>query len=157
MLLGENKNYPIEVQDFSVDMSQYFNKWIKFQCQDCSKLVIKKVRKGRTSSQLPYCHKCGQQRTCLEKYGVKTNLIIHANPKQVWQDKKGQMLEKRKQTSLEKYGYESPNQDPIVRKKMHETKVKNGSYEVQKLKSKITKLERYGDETFTMQTNLDRL
>ena len=58
------------------------------------------------------------------------------------------MLEKRKQTSLEKYGYESPNQDPIVRKKMHETKVKNGSYEVQKLKSKITKLERYGDETF---------
>lgn len=67
--------------------------------------------------------KCKQ--TCLEKYGVKNNLLIDnvsERNKRIWENKKDEILEKRKKTSLKKYGVESPNQSLKVQQKIVESR-----------------------------------
>lgn len=68
-------------------------------------------------------HKKAQQ-TCLEKYGVSSNLCINAKERthRIWKEQHDSIIAKRQQTSLQRYNKLSPNQDSDVQRKMQETK-----------------------------------
>lgn len=122
---------------------------ISYKCATCGKLCICIVRKDRPNTfKWLLCPKHARERTCIEKFGVKTNLVFDANPKKAWNEKKDIILEKRRKTSLLKYGCESPNQSRIVQEKMKKSKIDNNSYEHQKKVSMDTKKIRYGDPCY---------
>jgi hypothetical protein len=130
----------------SDEASKLVGSKIEFKCTVCGSVCTCTVRKDRPNTfKWLLCPKHARERTCMEKYGVKTNLVYDANPKKVWDEKKDSILEKRKKTSLLKYGCESPNQDASVQEKMRKTKLSNNSYEHQKLASMKTKEARYGN------------
>ena len=93
--------------------------------------------------------------TCLERYGVTCNLSLNSSERsqRIWNENKQKIREKQIQTSLKKYGYESPNQDPnIIKKQKDSLKKHYGSLEeAYRQKSELnkkTKLLRYGDENY---------
>ena len=122
---------------------------VQFYCEECGKLTSRQIRSDR-----PYirekllCKQCSQKFTCLEKYGVVTNLIIDAHPKETWAKKHDEIIAKTKKTCLEKYGCEHHTQNKEIQEKAKRTKIKNNSYEKQKISSAKTKLERYGDPNY---------
>lgn len=133
----------------SEDAIKYIGQKIKFICQKCGREVERKVRKDRERTYTIFlCHNCSREKTCLEKYGAKSNLVVQSNPKKYWEDHHDEILEKRRKTSIEKYGVESPNQSKEVQRKMIEAKLKNCSYIKQRENDRKTKLERYGNENY---------
>ena len=60
--------------------------------------------------------------TCLKRYGVSTNLLFQSNPKEVWDKKHDEILEKRKKTNLENFGCVYHTQNKEVQEKARQTK-----------------------------------
>lgn len=122
---------------------------VEIECKDCKKVFSRKVRSDRPRTYSVFlCPKCSRVKTCLKKFGHSTNLIVHANPKKAWDEKHDEIMAKVRETSIRKYGTESPSQSKEVQAKMLAAKRKNNSFEKQKESAKRTKLERYGDENF---------
>jgi len=81
------------------------NEHKNFYCQSCLKLIKNNKMK----------------KTCLEKYGHVTNLLLEEIKTKSHSQ---EALNKRKQTNLIKYGFECPSKNKLVRQKMNETTYK---------------------------------
>ena len=128
---------------------QHMWETVEIKCEDCGIIFNRKIRSDRPRTYSVFlCPKCSRVKTCLKKFGHSTNLIVHANPKKAWNEKHDEIIAKIKETSLKKYGTESPSQNKEVQAKMLATKIKNNSFEKQKESAKQTKFERYGDENY---------
>lgn len=128
---------------------KYMWKMVEIECVECKKVFSRKVRSDRPRTYSVFlCPKCSRVKTCLEKFGHSTNLIVHSNPKKVWAEKYDEILAKIKETTFKRYGVESPLQNKEISVKALATKLKNNSFERQKESSKRTKLKRYGDENY---------
>ena len=95
------------------------------------------------------------KQTCLERYGVTCNLSLNASERtqRIWKEKRKQINEKTKQTSLKKYGYKSPNQCPQIIEKQKQGLINHfgsleNAYKYKYELNKKTKFERYGDENY---------
>ena len=68
-----------------------------------------------------------RKETCKNRYGVACNLELNAaeRSKRIWNEQHDTMVEKRRQTNLNKYGLESSNQSKNVQLKMQKTKQSN--------------------------------
>lgn len=93
--------------------------------------------------------------TCLEKYGVTCNLALNASERvqRIWNERKEEIIQLQVKNSLNKYGYKSPNQHPNIIKKQKEGLIKHygsleNAYKQKYELSKLTKLEKYGDENY---------
>lgn len=128
---------------------KYMWKMVEIECVECKKVFSRKVRSDRPRTYSVFlCPKCSRVKTCLEKFGHSTNLIVHSNPKKVWADKHDEILAKIKETTFKRYGTESPLKNKEISAKALATKLRNNSFEKQKESSKRTKLKRYGDENY---------
>lgn len=138
------------------ELINHINEHVEIICPECKKQYSIQIRKDRphTYSTL-ICPKCRRKHTNLERYGKSCNLAINAKEriKYVWDTQGQKIRENIKKHSLEKYGYESPNQCPDIIKKQQESLIKRyGSIkEAYKQKyelNKQTKLKRYGDKNY---------
>ena len=128
---------------------KYMWKMVEIECEECKKVFSRKVRSDRPRTYSVFlCPKCSRVKTCLKKFGHSTNLIVHANQKKTWAEKHDEIVAKVKETSLKRYGTESPSQSKEIQAKMLATKLKNNSFEKQKESTRRTKFERYGDENY---------
>lgn len=110
-------NYPEIVQidslesDVAVKLSKESDHYkafqkISFRCKDCGKEVVTYFQTLEHARHQFCCVPCSQKRTNLERYGVANAALIPSSK------------EKRKQTSLKKYGCESPTQNREVKAKL---------------------------------------
>lgn len=94
--------------------------------------------------------------TMLKKYGVDHNFKLFnssEHTKKIWLEQGENIRNSIKKHSLEKYGYESPNQCPEVKKKQQESLIQHygsleNAYKHKYDTGKNTKLKRYGDENY---------
>ena len=131
----------------SVSVNQYTNDELrqKYESDCLKKYGVKNAWQSEQS-------KLKRKQTCLKRYGVENNLLLRtsADKKKLWDEKHDEILEKTKQTSLLKYGTDSPNQSEKVKNKQKQSSILHyGSlgqaYQVRKQKSEETKLKRYGN------------
>lgn len=131
----------------SVSVNQYTNDELRIKYEsDClKKYGVKNAGQSKQS-------KLKRKQTCLERYGVENNLLLRTADeiKKTWSEKHDEILEKTKQTSLLKYGTDSPNQSERIKNKQKQSSILHyGSleqaYQVRKQKAETTKLNRYGD------------
>jgi hypothetical protein len=68
-----------------------------------------------------------RRETCKKRYGVECNLELNSEgrSKQIWIDQHDKIIEKCRQTSLNKYGVESPTKATEVQLKIQKTKQQN--------------------------------
>lgn len=95
------------------------------------------------------------KKTNLDRYGVECNLMINATERsqKMWNEHHDELLNKRKQTTLNKYGVEHYVLSDEFKQKNKNTKIqKYGSIELAYKHilelSKKTKIQLYGDESF---------
>lgn len=93
--------------------------------------------------------------TMIERYGVDSNfkLLPKNHAKLVWDKNRDQILSKRKNTCLEKYGVEYHTQLEDVKQKSKQTLIEHygsvkESYNERMKKIQASKLERYGSSTY---------
>lgn len=94
------------------------------------------------------------EKTMLKRYGVNHNFKLPSNIKiSGWVKHRNSILEKIRKNSIIKYGYESPNQNPEIKKKQleglinHYGSIENALKHKNEL-SRKTKLEKYGTESY---------
>lgn len=63
--------------------------------------------------------------TCLERYGVTTNLILDAKPKEAWAAHHDEILAKKRETCLKKFGAESSTQNKEIIEKIQAARAKS--------------------------------
>ena len=104
------------------------------------------------------CQICGKEkckRTMIEKYGVDNPMKVKSIAKKMSntvksksEDEKNEILNKRKATNLERYGFESASQNPDIMAKIQKSIFENNDINEIKAKIEQTCLERYGSKTF---------
>ena len=104
------------------------------------------------------CPICGQEKskqTLIERYGVDNPMKLKSiaqkmstTVKSKSEDEKNEILNKRKSTNLERYGFESASQNPEIMAKIQKSIAENNNIEDIKDKIEKTCLERYGSKTF---------
>lgn len=122
--LGCKDTRLLGLNDKQKDLYLNFNgKVVDLCCMKCGKHFTRKVRRDRPNTYLRFlCSKCGREETSLKKFGVKSNLILVANPKKVWEEQHDKIIEKRNKTSMLKFGSSSSNQNLSVIQKMQDSK-----------------------------------
>ena len=103
-----------------------------------------------------YSNREKAKQTMLKKYGVDHNFKLlnsSENSKRIWKEHHDDILLKIKETSLERYNCESPNQNPEIKKRQQESAIKHygslkNAYKIRFEGSKQTKKQKYGDEFY---------
>lgn len=138
------------------DLINHINEKVEIICPICKKQYFIQIRKDRPHTyQTLICPSCRKKQTNIQKSGMSCNLSINVKNRvtNIWKTQGDEIRKKIKQHSLEKYGYESPNQCPEIIKKQQEGLIKHyGSlieaYKQKYERNKKTKLEKYGDENY---------
>lgn len=138
------------------ELINHIGEKVEIICPICKKQYSIQIRKDRPYTyQTLNCPSCRRKQTNIEAYGVDCNLSINVKPRviNIWKTQGDEIRKKIKQHSLEKYGYESPNQCPEIIKKQQEGLIKhygslNEAYKQKYERNKKTKLEKYGDENY---------
>lgn len=152
------------------------DKWPKTCSKECNRILAKQTsienngtdfnntkkakdtRLKRYGSYESEDAKLKRKNTCLKKYNRECGINLD-KAKQTKLDKYGDInynnIEQIKQTNLERYGTENVSKCEIVKKKIIETNLKNWGVPYtfktsnNKIKSRKTKLDKYGNEYFT--------
>ena len=177
-ILGYNTTCEIHSPNQSQDKLNKFNETINNRTEEDRKNILKKRKQtnlekygdenytlyGSDKFKQTLKDKYGNEhynnrekykQTCLDKYGVTCNLSLNSKvqTKNIWELHGDRIRKKIKETSLKKYGYESPNQCPEIIKKQKEGLKKHygtleEAYKQKYESNKKTKLERYGDPNY---------
>lgn len=138
------------------ELKNHFNQVVEIECPECKEVYTIRIRKDRPHTyNTLVCPKCRRKQTNIKKYGKSCNLSvdIQNRSKKIWESQGDEIRKKIKETSLRKYGYDSPNKDPKKIKKAKDSLISNfGSleeaYKYKYEQNKKTKLQKYGSETY---------
>lgn len=102
-------------------VNQFYNKETKEKYE--KRCLLKYGVKNPASAE---CVKEKRRQTCIKKYGAPSNLCLGTSErsKRVWTEKHDEIVNKRKTTSLNKFGTPNTAQSATVKQKMHAAKHK---------------------------------